>query len=154
MLGIDQMSSKQIHELLPYVKYAHLDCVHQGKHYVMPVEYYIADSDVYLFTTEGVESKDIDQNPEVCLQVEDIHSLIRWRKAIINGRASRLTNPANIDQATHFIEEHNSRLLPANNRTWADVLARSESAAIYRFHLGDMSGRTTQGSSSSTLDVV
>jgi uncharacterized protein len=143
MLGIDKMSSKQIHELLPYVKYAHLDCVHQGKHYVMSVEYYIADSDVYLFKREGIETKDIGQNPEVCLQAEDIHGLLHWRSAIINGQASRLTDPEDIDLAIHFIEEHNPLLSPAINQARIDALKCSEPMAIYHVRVSDMSGRTT-----------
>jgi uncharacterized protein len=153
MLGIDKMSSKQIHELLPYVKYAHLDCVHQGKHYVMSVEYYIADSDVYLFKREDIETKDIGQNPEVCLQAEDIHGLLHWRSVVINGRASSLTDPADIDRAMHFIEERDSLLSPAINRTWADALGHSEPIAIYRFPLSEMIGRTTQRVSSRSLSA-
>jgi uncharacterized protein len=153
MLGINGMSSKEIHGLLPHVKYAHLDCIHQGKRYVVSTQYYIADSDVYLFTTEGVQAGDVDQNPEVCLQVEEICDLHHWRSVVINGRASRLTDPADIDRAMHFIEERNSLLSPAINRTWADALGCPEPMAIYCLHLGDMSGRATEGVSSCSLSA-
>jgi uncharacterized protein len=151
MLEIGGLSSKEIHELLRHVKYAHLDCIHQGKHYVISTQYYIADSDVYLFTAEGVEIKDIDQSLEVCLQVEEIHDLHHWRSVVITGRVTRLTDPADIDRAVHFIEERDSSLSPAINRTWTDALGHSEPTAIYRFHLGDMSGRTMEGVGSRLL---
>ncbi len=32
----------------------------------------------------------IDANPEICLQVEDIHDPPHWRSVIVNGRADRL----------------------------------------------------------------
>jgi uncharacterized protein len=142
MLGIDKMSSKQIHEILSYVKYAHLDCVHQGKHYVMSVEYYIADSDIYLFSAESTGTKDIGSNPKVCLQAEDVYGLLHWHRAIINGQASRLTDPADIDRVIHFIEKYTSLLSPAINRTLMDALRCSELMAIYHVQISDMSWRT------------
>ena len=79
MLDIDEMSSKEIHELLHQVGYGHLGCIHEGKPYVMPMNYYLEGSDIYLFTTEGMKTHDIDANPEICLQVEEIHDPLHWR---------------------------------------------------------------------------
>jgi uncharacterized protein len=141
MLGIDEMSSNEIRELLPYIKYAHLDCTHEGKHYVMSTEYYVAELDVYLFTTEGVKTEDIDHNPDVCPQAEEIHDLLYWRKAIINGQASYLTNPVDINQAMHFFAERNPLLLLTINRTWVNAQEHLKPIAIYRVHISDMSGR-------------
>ncbi len=39
----------------------------------MPIHYYLENSDIYLFATEGMKIQDIDANPEICLQVEEIH---------------------------------------------------------------------------------
>ncbi|MBR8835060.1 MAG: pyridoxamine 5'-phosphate oxidase family protein [Stigonema ocellatum SAG 48.90 = DSM 106950] len=148
MLDIDEMSSKEIHELLHQVGYGHLGCVHEGKPYVMPMYYYLEDSDIYLFTTVGMKTHDIDANPEICLQVEEIHDPLHWRSVIVNGRALRLTEQSDIHRAMHFIKEHNTMLSPAINRTWIDAEGRSEVIAIYRIHESEMSGRTTDGVSS------
>ena len=43
MLDIDEVSSKEIHELLHQVGYGHLGCIHEGKPYVMPMNYYLED---------------------------------------------------------------------------------------------------------------
>lgn len=130
MLDIDEMSLKEIDELLYKVGYGHLGCIHEGKPYVMPINYYLEDSDIYLFTTEGMKTHDIDANPEICLQVEEIHDRLHWRSAIVNGRAARLTLEEDID------------------RTWIDTRGRSEAIALYRIHASEMSGRTTDGVSS------
>jgi uncharacterized protein len=148
MLDIDEMSSKEIHELLHQVGYGHLGCVHEGKPYVMPMYYYLEEEDIYLFTTVGMKTHDIDANPEICLQVEEIHSPLHWRSVIVNGRASRLTEHSDIDRAMHLIKERNTTLSPAINRTWIDAEGRSEAIAIYRIHESEISGRTTDGVSS------
>ncbi|MBN3923261.1 pyridoxamine 5'-phosphate oxidase family protein [Nostoc sp. NMS4] len=148
MLDIDEMSSKEIHEVLHQVGYGHLGCIHEGKPYVMPMYYYLEEEDIYLFTTVGMKTHDIDANPEICLQVEELHSPLHWRSVIVNGRASRLTEHSDIDRAMHLIKERNTTLSPAINRTWIDAEGRSEAIAIYRIHESEISGRTTDGVSS------
>ena len=148
MLDIDQMGQKEIQDLLQQVGYGHLGFIHEGKPYVMPMHYYLEDSDIYLFTTEGMKTHDIDVNPEVCLQVEEIDDPLHWRSVIVTGRAERLTEQQDIDHAMQFIKERNPTLSPAINRTWIDSWGRAEVIAIYRIYPGEMSGRTTDGVSS------
>ena len=148
MLDIDEMGQKEIHELLHKVGYGHLGCIHEGKPYVIPMNYYLEDSDIYLFTTIGMKTHDLDANPEICLQVEEIRAPLHWRSAIVNGRASRLTEQEDIDRVMHLVKERNPMLSPAINRTWTDSQGRAEVIAIYRIHETEMSGRTTDGVSS------
>ena len=56
MLDIDEMGQKEIHELLHQVGYGHLGCIHEGKPYVMPMNYYLEEEDIYLFTTIGMKN--------------------------------------------------------------------------------------------------
>ena len=148
MLDIDEMGHKEIQGFLQQVGYGHLGYIHEGKPYVMPMYYYLEDSDIYLFTTEGMKTHDIDANPEICLQVEEIHDPLHWRSVIVTGRAFRLTDQQDIDRAMQFIKERNPTLSPAINRTWIDSSGRAEVIAIYRIDQGEMSGRTTDGVSS------
>lgn len=148
MLDIDEMGEKEIQGFLQQVGYGHLGYIHEGKPYVMPMHYYLEDSDIYLFTTEGMKTHDIDANPEICLQVEEIHDPLHWRSVIVTGRAERLTLQQDIDHAMQFIKERNPTLSPAINRTWIDSWGRAEVIAIYRIYQGEMSGRTTDGVSS------
>lgn len=67
------MSSREIQDFLHQLEYGHLGCIHNGKPCVMPIHYYLENSDIYLFATEGMKIQDIDANPEICLQVEEIH---------------------------------------------------------------------------------
>jgi uncharacterized protein len=149
MLDIDEMSSKEIYELLRKIGYGHLGFTHEGKPYVMPMHYYLEGEEIYMFTTEGMKTHDIDASPDICLQVEEIiDDPLHWRSVIVAGQAKRLTEKADIERVRKLIKETNPALSPALNRTWIDSWGRAEVVAIYRVYPSGMSGRTTDGVSS------
>jgi uncharacterized protein len=149
MLDIDEMSSKEIYELLRKIGYGHLGFIHEGKPYVMPMHYYLEGEEIYMFTTEGMKTHDIDASPEICLQVEEIISdPLHWRSVIVAGQAKRLTEKSEIERVQKLIKESNPTLSPALNRTWIDSWGRAEVVVIYRVYSSEMSGRTTDGVSS------
>jgi uncharacterized protein len=146
MLDIDEMSSKEIYELLRKIGYGHLGFIHEGKPYVMPMHYYLEGEEIYMFTTEGMKTHDIDVSPEICLQVEEvIDDPLHWRSVIVAGQAKRLIEKVEIDRVRKLIKEVNPTLSPAVNRTWIDSWGRAEKVAIYRVYPSEMSGRTTDG---------
>ncbi len=149
MLDIDEMSSTEIYDLLRKIGYGHLGFTHEGKPYVMPMHYYLEGEEIYMFTTEGMKTHDIDASPEICLQVEEIiNDPLHWRSVIVAGQAKRLTEEVDIDRVQKLIKETNPTLSPALNRTWIDFWGRAEVVAIYRVYPSEMSGRTTDGVSS------
>ncbi len=91
MLDIDEMGQDEIRELLHKVGYGHLGFIHEGKPCVMPMHYYLENANIYLFTTIGMKTHDMDADPDVCLQVEELHSPEHWRSASVMGRAKHLT---------------------------------------------------------------
>jgi uncharacterized protein len=152
MLDIDEMSSKEIYELLNKIGYGHLGFIHEGKPYVMPMHYYLEHENIYMFTTEGMKTHDIDASPEICLQVEEvINDPLHWRSVIVAGQAKRLTEQLEIARVRKLIKEVNPTLSPAIDRTWIDSWGRAEVVAIYRVYPSEMSGRTTDGVSSKQL---
>ncbi|HEY9625962.1 MAG TPA: pyridoxamine 5'-phosphate oxidase family protein [Coleofasciculaceae cyanobacterium] len=148
MLDIDEMSIKEIDDLLQKVGYGHLGCVLDGRPYVVPMRYYFDDFNIYLFTTVGMKKKYLDVNPEVCLQVEDVHNLEHWRSVTVTGRAKHITDQPEIDRVMQFVKAQNLALPSAINRTWIDAWGRAEGMALYCIHLRKMSGRTMDGVSS------
>jgi uncharacterized protein len=145
MLDIDEMSIKEIHDLLQKVGHGHLGCALEGHPYVVPMHYYFDEPDLYIFTTVGMKTKYMDVNPEVCLQVEEVHNLEHWRSVAVMGRAEHITEQQDIDRVMQFIKTQNATLSPAINRTWIDAWGRAAVMALYRIHPREMSGRTTDG---------
>lgn len=143
MLDLYEMSSQEIQDLLQQVGYGHLGCAHEGHPYVVPMKYYLIGSDIYLFTTEGLKTRCMDANPEVCLQVEDVDDLQHWRSVIATGRVERLTELQDIGSVMQRVNEQNPTLSPAISRTWIDAWGRTNIRAIYRMHPNEMSGLKT-----------
>lgn len=112
MLDIDIMSSKETQSLLQQVGYGHLGCAFEGRPYVVPIQYYLEDSTIYIFTTEGQKTQYMDANPCVCLQVEDVQDLQSWRSVVVTGQAERLTQQSDIDRIMQLVKERNSTLSP------------------------------------------
>jgi len=148
MLDIDEMGKKEINELIQKVGHGHLGCALDGHPYVVPMHYYFDDPNIYIFTTVGMKTKYMDMNPEVCLQVEEVHNLNHWRSVTITGQAEHITEQQEVDRIMEFIESRNPTLSPALNRTWIDAWGRAEEMALYQIHPKEMSGRTTDGISS------
>ncbi len=145
MLDIDEMNTKDIHDLLQKVGIGHLGCALDGHPYVVPMHYYFDDPDIYIFTTVGMKTQYMNANPEVCLQVEDVHDLNHWRSVTVTGRAERITEQQDIDRVMQLVKQQNPTLSPAINRTWIDVWGRAEVMALYRIHPNEMCGRMTDG---------
>lgn len=143
MLEINIMGSKEIQNLLQKVGHGHLGCAFEGQPYVIPMNYYLEDSDIYVFTTEGQKTKYIDANPQVCLQVEDLQDPLHWRSVVVTGRAERLTDQQDIDHIMQLIKERNPTLTPAINRTWIDAWGRGNVRAIYRIYPSEITGNQT-----------
>jgi hypothetical protein len=139
------MEVKEMHDLLQQVQYGHLGCMGEGHPYVVPMHYYFSNSDFYIFTTEGMKTQYMDANPAICFQVEEIHNLSQWRSVVILGRAERLTEPQDIEQAMELVKAHNPTLSPAISRTWIDTWGRANVAVVYRVHISEMTGRITEG---------
>jgi hypothetical protein len=148
MLDIDEMGKTEIYEILQKVGYGHLGCASEGHPYVVPMRYYFEEPNIYIFTTIGMKTKYMDANPEVCLQVEEVHDLKHWRSVTVTGRAEHITFQQDIDRVMQFVKTQNPTLSPAINRTWIDSWGRAEVMALYRIYPSEISGRTTDGVSS------
>jgi nitroimidazol reductase NimA-like FMN-containing flavoprotein (pyridoxamine 5'-phosphate oxidase superfamily) len=154
MLDIDEMGKKEINELLQKVGQGHLGFALHGQPYVLPMRYYFDDPNIYIFTTTGMKTKYMDVNPQVCLQVEEVHNLEHWRSVTVIGKAEHITEHQEIDRVMEFVKSQNPNLSPALNRTWIDAWGRAEEMALYRINPHEMSGRTTDGISSKNAELT
>ena len=143
MVDIEDITPQDMHALLQRVGYGHLGCTRDGRPYVVPIHYAYRDPDIFIFTTEGMKTDYIDENPEVCLQVEEVRDPLHWKSVIANGRAERITDPDEVQRERAFVVKTNPTLTPAINRTWLDVWGRENVVAIYRIHPTHLSGRQT-----------
>ncbi|GAB4443489.1 MAG: pyridoxamine 5'-phosphate oxidase family protein [Cyanobacteria bacterium J069] len=148
MLDIDDMSKKEMMNLLRQAGHGHLGCALDGQPYVVPIHYYFDEPAIYIFTTMGVKAKYMDVNPEVCLQVEEMQDLKHWRSATVTGRAEQITDESEIDRVMELVKAQNPALSLTVNHSWRDAWGRTEVMALYRIYARELTGRTASGLSS------
>ncbi len=85
----------------------------------------------------------IGENPEVCLQVEEVQDASHWQSVIITGRAERLAKTEDSELAMQLISGRNPTLTPALSKMWIDNWGRANKVAIYRIRPLIISGRHT-----------
>ncbi len=143
MLKVEDMSPAEMHELLERQSFAHLGCARDGRPYVVPMNYAFDGKDLFFFTTEGMKTHFMEANPEVCLQVEEVANPSQWRSVMVIGRAQRLTQTEEVQQAMQHILKRNPSLTPAISATSIDAWGRAVDIALYRVTPEIMDGRKT-----------
>src|SRR6185503_18189548 len=96
---IVDLDNEEISELLQRVNFGHLGCARRDRPYVIPIHFAYGRPGIYFFTTEGLKTDILDENPMVCLQVEEIKDPKHWQSVIITGIAERLTTDREIESA-------------------------------------------------------
>ena len=140
---IVDLGDKEIIELLTRINFGHLGLCRRNRPYVVPIHFAYHDPKIFFYTTEGLKTEIIDENPTVCLQVEDITDRQDWQSVIITGPAERLTAESDIKTAMGLIKAVNPQLSPAWSVRWLDDWVRSNVEAVYRIHPESTTGRKT-----------
>ncbi len=143
MLEIEEMRTTEMHRLLKRVGYGHLGLARNNRPHVVPINYAYHDPHIFIYTTEGEKTRILAENPEVCLQIEEVHDAKNWQSVIAVGIAELLTDKDSIDDAMRLIRESNPTLTPAQSLMWIDAWGRANISAVYRVLPHMMSGRAT-----------
>src|SRR5258708_31106651 len=143
MLKVEDMAPAEMHALLQRASFGHLGCSHEGRPYVVPMNYAYDGKELFFFTTEGMKTQFIEANPEVCLQVEEITDSSHWRSVMVIGRAKQITGNEEMQRAMKLITERNPALTPAISATQLDTWGRAVGIALYRITPELIDGRRT-----------
>ena len=143
MLKVEDMAPAEMHALLQRESFGHLGCSHDGRPYVVPMDYAYDGKELYFFTTEGMKTQFIAANPKVCLQVEEITDRTHWCSVMVIGQAEQLTNAEETQRAMKLIAERNPSLTPAISATQLDTWGRAVDIALYRIIPELIDGRKT-----------
>lgn len=143
MIEIEDMRDADAREVFTRIGYGHLGCCSDNKPYVVPIHYAYNGEFVHIYTTEGRKAEILEQNPEICLQAEEVESSEIWRSVMVFGSVERLVNEDQRQAALDLILEHNPKLTPAISIRWMDGWVRENIEAIYRFRPTQISGRQT-----------
>ena len=143
MLRVEDMPPVEMYALLQTASFGHLGCAHNGRPYVVPMHYAYDGKELYFFTTEGMKTRFIESNPQVCLQVEEVTDSTHWRSVMVIGKAEQITQNEEMQRAMKIITDRNPSLTPAISATQLDTWGRAVDIALYRITPEVIDGRQT-----------
>lgn len=143
MIEILEMRDGEIYDLLGRVGYGHLACSRDDQPYVLPIYYVYDGTDILIYTTAGQKSEIINDNPKVCLQVEEILPNGAWRSVVVTGEAHQIVDVGEREKAVDLVRSFNPTLLPALAIKWANDWMRKNVEVVYRVKILSAAGRFT-----------
>jgi nitroimidazol reductase NimA-like FMN-containing flavoprotein (pyridoxamine 5'-phosphate oxidase superfamily) len=143
MIEILEMRDSEIDDLLKRVNYGHLGCSQDDVPYVVPIFFAYDKPVIYVYTTVGLKSKIIDQNPKVCLQVEEFSQTGGWKSVVIMGEAEKIVDRVEREKAVDAIRRSNPTLLPALAIKWSNDWMRKNVEVVYKIKIREVTGRFT-----------
>ena len=126
--------------MLSRINYGHLACSQNDVPYVVPIFFAYEKPIVYVYTTVGLKSKMIDQNPIVCLQTEEFSGTGGWRSVVIMGEAEKIVDRVERERAVDIIRRFNPTLLPALAIKWSNDWMRKNIEVVYKIKIREATG--------------
>ncbi len=142
MIEVHEMSGAEIEEMLGRIGYGHLACARNNQPYVVPIHYVYEKPDIFVYTTEGLKTEIIDENPQICLQLEELVDDTDWQSVVINGEAERLVDREKKEDVLKKVLSRNPTLTPAISIRWVNDWIRENKEVIFRIKPTTMTGRS------------
>ncbi|MGZ9130739.1 MAG: pyridoxamine 5'-phosphate oxidase family protein [Candidatus Binatia bacterium] len=143
MIEILEMRDDEIYSLLQRVGYGHLACCRDDQPYVVPIYYACEGHQIFMYTTAGMKSEIIRDNPRICLQVEELLDTGAWRSVVVTGEAHEIVDRKEREKAVDLIRHSNPSLLPALAIKWSKDWMRKNVEVVYKIDIDSATGRLT-----------
>ena len=134
---IKPLSKEQTRTLLLEGRVGRLGCVEGSKPYVVPVSYVLHDESIYVHSLVGRKIRAMRENPNACLQVDEIKDDCHWRSAIAFGPYQEVTNEQERNWALRRLLSRFPDLTPVES---VPVHDGQSSVIVFRIRIEEMSG--------------
>jgi nitroimidazol reductase NimA-like FMN-containing flavoprotein (pyridoxamine 5'-phosphate oxidase superfamily) len=120
MLG--SLSIEQINDLLKTEMVGRIGMVIDKKVYVVPITYVYHDGYLYSHSHEGQKITGMNENPNVCFEIDRISNLANWQSLIISGVYEELKSEEEILHARKILSDRLRPLLQSETMRPAERL--------------------------------
>jgi hypothetical protein len=138
------MTHESMIALLQHEHMGRLACVKESQPYVTPMSFSFHENYLYSFATEGKKVSWMRVNPLVCVEVESIVSLYRWKTVIASGRYEELPNSSeHVEQrvlAFNLLSKTSNWWEPGFVRTCHRGVVRPLEAVYFRIRITELTG--------------
>jgi nitroimidazol reductase NimA-like FMN-containing flavoprotein (pyridoxamine 5'-phosphate oxidase superfamily) len=85
------LTNDEARRLFHVARVARLGCIVNGEPYVVPVNCHLEGDFLYSHSLPGLKIAGLRENPQTCVQVDEIESDLRWKSAIAFGKYEEIT---------------------------------------------------------------
>ena len=90
---LKMLTNDEARRLFQLAKVARLGCTVNGAPYIVPINCQLEGDCLYSHSLPGLKISGLRENPQACVQVDEIESDLRWRSAIAFGKFEEITKP-------------------------------------------------------------
>ncbi len=150
---ISQMTEEECRAFLASASLGRLGCSHDNQPYVVPIYFAYEPDSIYVLSTSGQKNEWMRENPQVCLEVDEIANQSEWMSVIAIGRYQELPEPQFASE-----REHARTLLGKRKLWWQNALGERQiglgdhaiAPLFFCIHVDLMTGlHATEGSAGS-----
>ena len=85
------LSESEARHLFEIARVVRLGCIVNGEPYVVPINCYLEGDHLFSHALPGLKISGLRENPQACVQVDEIVDDLRWRSAIAFGKYEEVT---------------------------------------------------------------
>ena len=112
----------QIDKVLKEGLLGRIGCSGEGKTYVVPISYAYDGNFIYCHTHEGLKTKMMRENPNICFEVEEMKDMANWKSEghfmpgyLMLGKIAGWTDQEIMDGTNQRMESIKKMLAQINN---------------------------------------
>jgi nitroimidazol reductase NimA-like FMN-containing flavoprotein (pyridoxamine 5'-phosphate oxidase superfamily) len=142
------LTTEEIESLISGNFTARIGCCAAGKVYVVPVTYIYSNGDIISHTNEGLKVRMMRENPEVCIEIDEVEDIFNWRSVVAWGIYQELRGPeaesafqAIYEKLDEIIQRDISRHPHTREKTLHNRDISIDSTIVYKIKLTHKTGR-------------
>jgi nitroimidazol reductase NimA-like FMN-containing flavoprotein (pyridoxamine 5'-phosphate oxidase superfamily) len=139
---LNALDQSEINFIFESRNFGHLACHVKDDIYLVPISYVIDEGYIYSHSKPGKKIEMMRQNPNVCVQVEEVNNFFKWKSVIAWGDFEELQGDdaaIAMRMFTKKIEIKNHGAEPSSLEM--DFTPQFDSALIYRIKIQRSTGR-------------
>lgn len=145
MLYTKELNLDECRNFLRDSNFGRIACSNNNQPYIVPFNFaFDGDEYIYAFSTLGQKILWMRENPQVCVEVEDITSTDDWTILVIFGRYEELSNQSESKKEKNYAHE----LLSNHPKWWKPAYIAGayrqevvEKSVYFRIHIEKITGR-------------
>ena len=138
---IHELTTAECEAVLRRNHIARLACSRDDHAYVVPVSFNYDGEHLYSFSTLGQKIVWMRENPNVCVEVDEIEDRFHWTTVLVFGRYEELRSPVEHEHA----RERARGLFEQRDEWWQPAIAKASMEhhvpVVYRIVISRITGR-------------